>query len=103
VYISRSIADPTQTVVIKIYKAAFVRSDNENTLHNERTILNNFQHPGIIKMLDFGDAGKAVNLSNRVNSNLRYIIMENFEAGLLFDRCDVMGKMGEDAGRFFAL
>jgi hypothetical protein len=31
-----------------------------------------------------------------------YIIMDFVQGGLLFDVCQLMGGMGEDAGRFFA-
>lgn len=33
--------------------------------------------------------------------NLVFIIMEFVQGGLLFDLCQTMGAMGEDAGRFF--
>jgi len=52
-------------------------------------------------MLDFGDAGQVVKPSGRVISNLVFIVMEYVAGGLLFDLCQTMGAMGEDAGRFF--
>jgi len=52
-------------------------------------------------MLDFGDAGQVVKPSGRVISNLVFIVMEYVSGGLLFDLCQTMGAMGEDAGRFF--
>jgi serine/threonine protein kinase len=61
------------------------------------------QHSSIIKILDFGDAGEVLKPSTRVIPNLVYIIMECVQGGLLFDLCQLMGSMGEDAGRFFAL
>jgi len=54
-------------------------------------------------MADYGDAGQVVKPSGRVISNLVYIIMEFVQGGLLFDVCQNMGAMGEDAGRFFLL
>jgi len=36
-----------------------------------------------------------------VISNLVFIVMEYVSGGLLFDLCQTMGAMGEDAGRFF--
>jgi len=51
--------------------------------------------------MDFGDAGQVVKPSGRVISNLVFIIMEFVSGGLLFDLCQTMGAMGEDAGRFF--
>jgi serine/threonine protein kinase len=85
-------------------KEEFLRRDNDSILsvHNEITILKNLQHPGIIKMLDFGDNGQVVKPSARVIPNLVYIIMECVQGGLLFDMCQLMGNMGEDVGRFFA-
>ena len=52
-------------------------------------------------MCEYGDQGKVVKPSGRVIENLVYIIMEFIQGGLLFDLCQTMGKMGEDAGRFF--
>ena len=103
-YLGRSIADPAQTVAIKILKEEFLRRDNDSivSVHNEITILKNLEHPGIIRMLDFGDAGQVVKPSTRVIPNLVYIVMESVQGGLLFDMCQLMGSMGEDAGRFFA-
>ena len=39
--------------------------------------------------------------TGRIINNLVYITMEYVEGGLLFDLCQNMGAMGEDAGRFF--
>ena len=39
--------------------------------------------------------------SGRVIDNLVFIVMEFVQGGLLFDLCQTMGAMGEDAGRFF--
>jgi len=52
-------------------------------------------------MYDFGDAGQVVKPSGRIISNLVFIVMEYVTGGLLFDLCQTMGAMGEDAGRFF--
>lgn len=52
-------------------------------------------------MHDFGDAGQVVKPSGRIISNLVFIVMEYVSGGLLFDLCQTMGAMGEDAGRFF--
>jgi hypothetical protein len=41
--------------------------------------------------------------SGRIISNLVFIVMEYVSGGLLFDLCQTMGAMGEDAGRFFML
>jgi len=52
-------------------------------------------------MYEYGDAGQVVKPSGRVIDNLVYIVMEFVQGGLLFDLCQTMGAMGEDAGRFF--
>jgi serine/threonine protein kinase len=52
-------------------------------------------------MHEYGDAGQVVKPSGRVIDNLVFIIMEFVQGGLLFDLCQTMGAMGEDAGRFF--
>jgi hypothetical protein len=53
-------------------------------------------------MLEYGDAGEVIKPSGRTLNNLVFIIMEFVQGGLLFDLCQMMGSMGEDAGRFFA-
>jgi len=52
-------------------------------------------------MHEYGDSGQVVKPSGRVIENLVYIVMEFVQGGLLFDLCQTMGAMGEDAGRFF--
>jgi serine/threonine protein kinase len=52
-------------------------------------------------MYEYGDAGQVVKPSGRVIDNLVFIVMEFVQGGLLFDLCQTMGAMGEDAGRFF--
>jgi len=90
-------------VAIKILKEEFLRRDEDSILsvQNEITILKNLNHIGIIRMIDFGDAGQVVKPSGRVINNLVFIVMEYVAGGLLFDLCQTMGAMGEDAGRFF--
>ena len=92
-----------QYAAIKILKEEFLRRDNDSivSVHNEITILKNLQHQGIINMHEYGDAGQVVKPSGRVIDNLVYIVMEFVQGGLLFDLCQTMGAMGEDAGRFF--
>lgn len=52
-------------------------------------------------MYEYGDAGQVVKPSGRVIDGLVFIVMEFVQGGLLFDLCQNMGAMGEDAGRFF--
>ena len=52
-------------------------------------------------MIDYGDSGQVLKPSGRVIDNLVFILMEFVKGGLLFDLCQTMGAMGEDAGRFF--
>jgi len=52
-------------------------------------------------MYEYGDAGQVVKPSGRVIDSLVFIVMEFVQGGLLFDLCQTMGAMGEDAGRFF--
>lgn len=102
VYLGKAL-DSGSFVAIKILKEEFLRRDNDSILsvHNEITILKNLQHHGIISMLEYGDAGEVVKPSGRLINNLVYIVMEFIQGGLLFDLCQTMGAMGEDAGRFF--
>ena len=105
VYLARSLENPSHHVAVKILKDEFLRRDNDSILsvHNEITILKNLNHLGIIHMIDYGDAGQVLKPSGRVIDNLVFIIMEYVKGGLLFDLCQTMGAMGEDAGRFFLL
>ena len=102
VYLAKQIGTEDYSA-IKILKEEFLRRDNDSILsvHNEITILKNLQHQGIIKMYEYGDAGQVVKPSGRIIQNLVYIVMEFVQGGLLFDLCQSMGAMGEDAGRFF--
>lgn len=103
VYLARSLENPAVHVALKILKEEFLKRDNDSILsvHNEITILKNLDHSGIIRMVDYGDAGRVVKPSGRVIDNIVFIIMEFVQGGLLFDICQTMGAMGEDAGRFF--
>ena len=102
VYLGRELSTNNHAA-IKILKEEFLRRDSDSILsvHNEITILKNLDHAGIIKMYEYGDAGQVVKPSGRVIENLVYIVMEFVQGGLLFDLCQTMGAMGEDAGRFF--
>jgi serine/threonine protein kinase len=105
VYLARCLVNPLNHVAVKILKDEFLRRDNDSILsvHNEITILKNLDHSGIIRMVDYGDAGQVLKPSGRIIDNLVFIIMEFVQGGLLFDLCQTMGAMGEDAGRFFLL
>merc|ERR1712051_881151 len=102
VYLAKQI-DTENYAAIKILKEEFLNRDQDSivSVHNEITILKNLQHHGIINMYEYGDAGKVVKPSGRIIDNLVYIVMEFVKGGLLFDLCQTMGAMGEDAGRFF--
>lgn len=103
-YLGRRINHPDQYVAIKLLKEEFLKRDNDSlvSVQNEITILKNMEHTGIVRMLDFGDAGQCLKPSGRLITNLVFIIMEFVQGGLLFDMCQLMGSLGEEAGRFFA-
>jgi serine/threonine protein kinase len=105
VYLARCLDNPAHSVAVKIMKDEFLKRDNDSILsvHNEITILKNLDHAGIIRMIDYGDAGQVLKPSGRVIENLVFIVMEYVSGGLLFDLCQTMGAMGEDAGRFFLM
>lgn len=91
-------------MAIKVLKEEFLTKDGDGlqSVENEITILRTLKHSGIVGMLECGDQGVVTKPSGREISNLVYIIMEFVQGGLLFDVCQLMGAMGEDAGRFFA-
>lgn len=70
-------------------------------MQNEISVLRSMQHPGIINLNEYGDAGQVLKPSGRVIENLVYLTMEFVQGGLLFDLCETLGGMGEDVGRFF--
>lgn len=78
VYLARSLENSVNHVAVKILKDEFLRRDNDSILsvHNEITILKNLDHNGIIRMIDYGDAGQVLKPSGRVIDNLVFIIME---------------------------
>ena len=80
-----------------------MRRDGDSILavHNEITILKNLDHGGLVGLIGYGDSGEVLKPSGRRIKNLVYIMMEFVPAGLLFDLCQTMGAMGENAGRFF--
>ena len=55
----------------------------------------------MINIVDYGTDGYVKKPSGREIENLVYIILEYVSGGLLFDLCQTLGGMGEDAGRFF--
>ena len=65
--------------------------------------MKNLHHPNLIALQSFGDSGVVKKPSGRIIENLVYVQMEFVSGGLLFDLCQMMGAMGEDIGRFFAL
>jgi len=50
--------------------------------------------------LSYGTDGTVV-LPHKTYNNMVYIIMEYVEGGILYDIVEQVGKLGEDAGRFF--
>ena len=78
VYLARLLADPRQHVAIKIMKDEFLQRDDSSikSVENEITIIKHMKHPGIVRMLGYGDAGTVKKPSGRVINNLVYIVME---------------------------
>jgi serine/threonine protein kinase len=66
-------------------------------------ILKNLNRTGIIRMIDYGDAGQVLKHSGRVIDSLVFIVMELVQGGLLFDLCLTMVAVGEDAGHLFLM
>jgi hypothetical protein len=53
-----------------------MKENNKDVVINEITILNNLEHKGIVRLIDYGDNGYCVKPSGRKISNIVYIIME---------------------------
>ena len=52
-------------------------------------------------MLEYGSDGKVVKPTGREADGIVFLLLEFVSGGLLFDLCETLGGMGEDAGRFF--
>lgn len=63
--------------------------------------MNGLKHQNIVNIIGWGSDGKVHKPSGREITNLVYILLEYVTGGLLFDVCQTMGGMGEDAGRYF--
>ena len=58
-------------------------------------------HKHIVSMIDYGSDGEIIKPSGRHIDGIVYIMMEYVSGGLMFNLCQNLGGMGEDAGRFF--
>jgi serine/threonine protein kinase len=55
----------------------------------------------IVKMIDYGTNVEIVKPSGKMIKDIVYITMEYISGGLMFNLCQNLGGMGEDAGRMF--
>ena len=74
---------------------------NATCVENEIEVMSSLDHVNIVKMIDHGSEGNILKKSGKGLVDIRYIMMEHVKGKLLFDFCESMGSMGEDAGRFF--
>ena len=90
-------------MALKILKEEFLRRDFENSkqVEQELQILTALQHKNVIGIFGYGSDGHIVKPSGREIKKLVFIMTEYINGGILFDFCQSMGKMGEDAGRYF--
>lgn len=78
---------------------------NENNIRSvdsEIAILRMLDHKNIVRLIDCGANGVIVKPSGRTISDLVFLTMEYVNGELLYDVCQGLGGMGEEAGRFFA-
>jgi len=54
-----------------------------------------------VNIVGYGSDGHVLKPSGREIKNLVYILLEYVAGGLLFDLCQTVGGMGEEAGRYF--
>ena len=89
VYLGRDLTDVNNLVAIKVMKEEYLKRDYDSiySVQNEITVLKSIEHSGVIRLLDYGDAGVVSKPSGRQISGLVYIIMEFVQGGLLFDLC----------------
>ena len=72
---------------IKILREEFLRNSRDSLIsfQNEIEVLTALDHHGIVKMYEYGDAGRVVKPSGRVISGLVYVVMEFVQGGVFFD------------------
>lgn len=104
VYLAQDINNSQTQVAIKVLKEEFLTKEKDaiKSVESEIQILRSLKHQGIISLFEYGDQGVVEKPSGRVINNMVFLIMEFVQGGLLFDVCQTLGAMGEDAGRFFA-
>jgi serine/threonine protein kinase len=104
VYLGQDCTNSSVQVAIKVLKEEFLTKEKDaiKSVEGEIQILKNLKHAGIINLFEYGDQGVVEKPSGRVINNMVYLVLENVNGGLLFDVCQNLGAMGEDAGRFFA-
>jgi len=103
VYLVRKCSDPTKTYALKLLREEFLQRDKESikSVEQEIQILQGLNHNNIVNIVGYGSDGFVKKPSGREIKNLVYILLEYVSGGLLFDLCQSVGGMGEDAGRFF--
>lgn len=103
VYLVRSIKDPKKNFALKLLREEFLQRDKESikSVEQEIQILQGLKHPNVVKIHGYGSDGYVKKPSGREIKNLVYILLEYVPGGLLFDLCQSVGGMGEDAGRYF--
>ena len=107
VYLAQALNDQVKPrlVAIKVLKPNFLHAnaDNIRSVENEIRILKHvLSHKNIVALYEYGDDGVIVKPSGRHITKIIYTVMEYVPGDLLFDACQSLGAMGEDAGRFFA-
>lgn len=103
VYLGRSLKDPSQLIAIKMMKNEYLKRSSKiiKNIEQEIQILGSMNNKNIVKMIDYGTDGEIVKPSGKIIKDIVYITMEYVSGGLMFNLCQNLGGMGEDAGRFF--
>ena len=103
VYLVRSIAEPKKQFALKLLREEFLNRDKDSikSVEQEIQILQGLKHQNIVNICGYGSDGHVKKPSGREIKNLVYIMLEYVTGGLLFDLCQTVGGMGEDAGRYF--
>lgn len=97
-----SLKDPNKQVAIKIIKSEYLQRSSKviRNIEQEIQILSWMDHKNVVKLLDYGTDGTIIKPSGREIKNIVFITMEYVSGCLMFNLCQSMGGMGEDAGRF---
>jgi len=102
VYLARNVEDK-RLVALKIFKEEYLDRDEKSIkqIEKEIEVLQGLKHKHIVNIVCYGSDGHVAKPNGKEMGNIVFLMLEYVSGGLLFDMCQSLEKMGEDAGRYF--